>query len=260
MKYFTRIFFIGCSLNIFFLQLKFSSAQSFASLNHKPDFVYSLNYKPNLAYWKSYGTDAVGYIKSPLKWKGDDFALATFVIGSAALMYANDDLIMSGIQQRKTETSKKISSVIEPLGRGYVILGGMGAVYAGGLISGNKKVQHAALQGIKAGAITSAFTGLTKLISQRARPYQNFGPYHWTPLQGNESRSFFSGHTSYAFCAATMIAGYSHKTWVDVAAYTIATAIAFSRVHDYEHWASDVVIGAACGITISHFIMKKSHW
>lgn len=219
-----------------------------------------INYKPNLLYWKSYGTDIYDYLKAPMKWKGNEIANATFFLGAATLMYANDGLIMNGVQQNKTASTTEFDKYVEPLGRGYTVLGGMTACYLGGLVFKNEKLQRASLQAIKAGAITSLFTQATKLVTQRARPYQNLGPYYWNSLKSTDYRSFFSGHSSYAFCAATMVALYSKHKWVDIAAYTLASFVAFSRVNDYKHWGSDVFVGAIAGITISNFVFHSSRY
>ena len=243
---------------IFLSVIVLASVLSFQTLFAQNETAFK--YKPGLGYLKSFGTDTYNYLKAPLKWKGDNVAIATFIVGSTLLIYSGDEAISSGIQQMKSVASKKISSIVEPLGRGYTVIGGTGALYVAGLISKNKKIQRASLQALKVEAIGSVIVGATKFVSQRARPNQNLGPYYWSPLKENDYHSFFSGHATYAFCAASMIAQYSKKKWVDVVVYTLATAVAFSRVHDFKHWPTDVIIGSAFGITLSHNIFINTNW
>ena len=60
--------------------------------------------------------------------------------------------------------------------------------------------------------------------------------------------SFPSGHTLSSFLAATIIMHTNKK--LGIAAYIIATLIAFSRLYLYVHFPSDVIAGALIGITI----------
>jgi len=60
--------------------------------------------------------------------------------------------------------------------------------------------------------------------------------------------SFFSAHTSNIFTTATAFATCFKKTkWVPVLAYSAAGLVGICRIYNNEHWASDVLAGAACG-------------
>ncbi len=63
------------------------------------------------------------------------------------------------------------------------------------------------------------------------------------------SYSFPSGHTSYAFAAATCIAYYNRK-W-GVPAVVFAAIVGFSRMYLYVHWPTDVLAGAIIGTVIA---------
>jgi membrane-associated phospholipid phosphatase len=61
-----------------------------------------------------------------------------------------------------------------------------------------------------------------------------------------------------AFSVAEVFAQrYRHHKWVPYVAYTLATAISFSRVTTGAHFSSDVFIGAATGFAISHFDVMR---
>ena len=100
-----------------------------------------------------------------------------------------------------------------------------------------------------------------KAITRRARPseFPPNGAYNDTffathnTLLGKGS-SFPSGHAMMAFSVADVFAQrYRHHKWVPYVAYTLATALSFSRVTTGAHFPSDVFIGAAMGFSISHF-------
>ncbi len=76
--------------------------------------------------------------------------------------------------------------------------------------------------------------------------------------------SFPSGHTFFAFSAATICFIYNKK--LGVCMYILAALIAFSRLYLYVHFPTDVAFGAVLGILssigayyIEKLILKKEH-
>ncbi len=62
-----------------------------------------------------------------------------------------------------------------------------------------------------------------------------------------------SGHTSTCFAAASVLDElYGHK--VGIASYTLASLVATRQLDQRDHWASDIVFGAALGWTIGHTV------
>ena len=129
------------------------------------------------------------------------------------------------------------------------------ATTAGGRVGGTMLVLALLLiarQGRKRLALTllcgfSVQTGLTqalKHLTGRPRPVQFddctifFGP-------GYDYHSFPSGHASFAFLMATIVAAYYPRwRWV---AYALATVVAFGRVMLDRHFLSDVMVGGLVG-------------
>jgi membrane-associated phospholipid phosphatase len=108
---------------------------------------------------------------------------------------------------------------------------------------------------VKSEILLSALTFSLKYIAKEERPYS-----HDLALQGvsladrkKDKQAFVSmpsGHTSQAFCAATIVfREYRSKSiWYGVGAYTLATAVGLYRMINNQHWESDVLIGAGIGI------------
>jgi membrane-associated phospholipid phosphatase len=100
-----------------------------------------------------------------------------------------------------------------------------------------------------------------KAITRRARPseFPPNGAYNDTFFATHNSflgkgSAFPSGHAMMAFSVATVFAErYKRHKWVPYVAYTLATAISFSRVTTGSHFPSDVFIGAATGFAIAKF-------
>lgn len=105
-----------------------------------------------------------------------------------------------------------------------------------------------------------------KAITRRQRPSDvppggDFGDTFFnggkSPLHGS---SFPSGHSTAVWSVATVVAErYRHrgKPWIPVLAYTLATAISFSRITESAHFASDVWMGSAMGYTIAKYQTLK---
>lgn len=66
----------------------------------------------------------------------------------------------------------------------------------------------------------------------------------------SDNSSFPSRHTSWSFTASTILSNelYRYSPWWSVGAQAAASAIAYQRVASRNHYASDVIAGAAIGI------------
>lgn len=108
------------------------------------------------------------------------------------------------------------------------------ATYAWGRIFDQPKVSHFGMDLIQAQILTEVFVEPLKFATQRERP------------NGSNHLSFPSGHSAVTFATATVIE--RHLGWRKaLLGYAIATYVATSRLHDDQHWLSDVVFGAAVG-------------
>lgn len=96
-------------------------------------------------------------------------------------------------------------------------------------------------------AVACMLNGLAKDVSARRRP--NAG----LDATGSANRAFFSGHTTQAFSLATAagtvasLRGYPSAPWVWAGGMTLASAVGYLRVAGDQHWATDVLAGAAVG-------------
>lgn len=106
------------------------------------------------------------------------------------------------------------------------------------LFLGGHDGRDAALQGLKALAVTDAATTVVKYAVREKRPH------------GKTYTSFPSRHASAAFCMATVASEYDNS-W-SVPAYGAAVLIGWSRTETRSHYWWDVVAGAALG----HFVAK----
>ena len=101
------------------------------------------------------------------------------------------------------------------------------------------------------GLESTVVNGLLKSLVKRERPVAEFErPLH---LRVPLTSSFPSGHASAAFCAATLL---SDGDRLAPLYYATAAIAASSRVHVRIHHASDVVVGAAIGLTLGRLVRR----
>lgn len=100
------------------------------------------------------------------------------------------------------------------------------------------------------------FKEFAKAIFDRPRPYMYFDNFPYEEVgSGDWNASFFSGHTTLAFAAATfttyVFCKYKPESkWkipVIATSYTLAVATAGLRILSGNHFATDVAIGAVVG-------------
>lgn len=206
----------------------------------------------NSLYLKSYAYDTRNIITAPLQWQPKQYAAATLITTGIVALTFYDEAITKKFVQHQTHTTRQISSVLQPLGNELVVLGGSAGLYALGEILNDTKTSCAGMQNFKSVLISSAFIFGVKHLTHRARPYMNQGSKDWNLFSDKWSyTSFPSGHATFAFATATTLSQISKNKIVPVIAYSLASGIALSRIHDQKHWASDVLAGAAIGTAFS---------
>lgn len=147
---------------------------------------------------------------------------------------------------------------------GLRLLVNVGSDLAGGNVTSED--YHRTFWFYKSIVYTYSVTALAKNLVYRLRP------------DGSDGESFFSGHSSTAFCAASYCS-LELNAWFDrwettkaddnlrlmlkigstTALYAGATYVAYSRLHDEKHYFTDVAVGAVIG-TAMGTVMHHWQW
>lgn len=155
-----------------------------------------------------------------------------------------------------------VAEYAEPMGRGRYNLPFAGGLLVTGLVLHDKKLAKTGLACATAFLMNDFASTKLKSTFERRRPNTGY-PYNSFegPNGDDQNRSLPSSHTSNAFTTATVIASvYKDTKWVPPVAYGLASLVAFSRVYQDHHWASDVLAGAAVGFVCGKISVAGWNW
>jgi undecaprenyl-diphosphatase len=168
-------------------------------------------------------------------------------VAVTGVVMANDAWLTDKLQgTQDTPGLTTLAKIVQPLGNAAVVLPAALIVWQVAQHTGHPHVARRAFRVGAAATIAGVFTIGLKTSFGRWRPYESpDDPYKFDPFSGHAS--FPSGHSTVAFAAATALDRETSAGWVPWVVYPAASLVAWSRVHDLQHWTSDVVAGAAVG-------------
>lgn len=203
---------------------------------------------------------------APFFNRTDASLAAGFVAGTFGLAFADQDLAhaFQDPSLQESVTARRTAGFFEFMGHPAPGIIGLSLYGVGRFIIRDRHVAALGLHGLEALLVSAGATGIIKGVMGRARPYVQADtvPFDFgfgRGLMGREYRSFPSSHTSSAFAvAAFTTVEMSHlvdeKDWWPGWKYVIggamfggAAMVGMSRMYHDQHWASDVVAGAAIG-------------
>ncbi len=177
-------------------------------------------------------------------------------LGVVALASLLDEPLRDQLQAHRSRGKDDVARVFRRMGQpevyGTVALG----TIAVGILAGNDRIRRS---GERIGAsvlLAGTLVVIAKEVVGRRRPDLTGGAYRFKPFSGRDS--WPSGHTEMAFALATAIGDEVHSTPVSIGLYGAAALTGWSRLNDNKHWLSDVLAGAAVGITSAK--LMGGHW
>ncbi len=204
--------------------------------------------------------DDVAYIlTSPLRTDGKSALVLGGVAAGIGGLMAADKTIQRAFQKNRTNTNDDIADSLETIGFGRnVFIANAGLLGVGWLFRGYEeghKLMRTALVSLEAQLSTEGLAGLAKFAVGRARPDAGEGTQSYDPFEGFD-KSFPSSHAARTFAVAAVFAD-AYPQPIPFLAYAGAALISLSRIHLNEHFASDVVAGAALGIVIGKTLSRR---
>jgi membrane-associated phospholipid phosphatase len=123
----------------------------------------------------------------------------------------------------------------------------------------NERMTETGLLGSEAMVDAVAVDEVVKLCAFRERPNVDNAQGKFFIGSAGLDSSFISEHSIIAWSSAAVIAGEYHSKWVQLGVYTLAAGVSATRVMGREHFPSDVLLGAASGWLIGHYVFRAHH-
>ena len=208
--------------------------------------------------------------KTPLFVGKDALILGAFTLGTVAVAPL-DVAVAKRLQYPWVQANRFLKTSATGLRLlavpGSLITGA--ALYGIGRADGQRRLQALGLHSVESILIADVVGGTIKLVAGRARPYADIdNPADFQLFRGfsdDKYRSFPSGHTINAFAFASTLTRevqfwYPRSAvYVGTVFYGGATLMGLSRIYNNQHWASDVMGGAAIGTLIGIKVVKFTH-
>ncbi|MDB4913312.1 MAG: phosphoesterase PA-phosphatase related protein [Gemmatimonadetes bacterium] len=203
---------------------------------------------------------------------GTDGMLAVGFGFLTVAMFPADRHIAQSLQDPEVQANRFLSNTghgLEMIATpGAFVIGG--ALYSIGRFGGHKDLEDLGWHGTESVLLASGVTTILKGVLGRARPYVagDSNAHDFKFFRGfadADRQSFPSGHTTAAFAAASSVTAELRRVWpkstwfAAPALYGGATLVGLSRMYHNNHWASDVVLGAAIGTFSGLKVVRYSH-
>lgn len=153
-------------------------------------------------------------------------------------------------QDHRSPTTRGLAAGAKVLGDGRLVVPLSGLLWGLGAYREHSRLSRASINALEAWSLAQLVTQTGKYTLGRARPYREEGELAFTgfALRDDDYRSFPSGHSSTAWGILPAYAmEYHDLPWLRASLYALAAATSLSRVHDDQHWLSDVVFSAGVG-------------
>ena len=194
-------------------------------------------------------------VKAPLSWDVRDWEKAAAVGIVFGGLLASDRTIDTEIRRYRSPATDQLSRATTPFGATYAV-GISVALLAGGFVANEAGVRDTGRDAIEASLLSALLTNLVlKPVAGRERPFVSNGRTDFDAFSSNAS--FPSGHATEAFAVAAVVSRHAEGWVVPTLSYTLASLVAFDRMNDHVHFASDVFFGAVIGMGIGRFVTRR---
>lgn len=180
--------------------------------------------------------------------------VAFFGVGIGALMIL-DEIVWQAVSDAHGSDGTMLLEPYRAMGDGAAMALVSGGTLLAGWATGDEKLTRTGERLVATFALAAGAVHVTKFVFGRSRPSDGEGALSFNP--GTPGSSFYSGHATMAFAMATALSEEIDHTAATVILYSAASLAGYSRMHDNQHWLSDVVAGAVMGIASAKFVYGR---
>lgn len=181
---------------------------------------------------------------------------AALVAGAIGITSLADRRVDTWVQDRRSSGSDDLARAFRHGGQPELTVGIPAALFLTGVITRRPALERRGERVLASVLLAGLATGAIKVGVGRLRPTDATDQYVFRPFTSNDA--FPSGHTTMAFALAASLSDEIHRPWATTLLYAGASGTAWSRLNDHKHWLSDVLAGAAVGITAGK--MMEGRW
>lgn len=242
---------------IFLILLLFASMMANSQSAFEVDS-YGCDVLLSKKYLKSYCSSGLTVLEQPLHYDWKDWTVFGCVAATTTLAFVYDEEIFNFVDDIFGDSqSKTISKYTDVFGEELFIVPSIAITYAISAINKDCRLRNMSLAVLQSFVYAEVASAGLKVLTCRLRPQVSSSSGEWLgPFATFESTSFPSGHAMRSFALATTVSGfYPDKKWVGALSYSLAAATSLGRVVGKDHWASDVVVGAALGYFIGRGVV-----
>jgi hypothetical protein len=198
--------------------------------------------------------DQIPIWTSPLRIRTHDLIwLLPLGVGTGVALVTDTD-VMRNVSHDPTFNKDSVNASNMLLGGQIAIPVGL---YGVGLLKGDAHARETGVLSAEAVVDSVVVEEVAKIIFRRERPLHNNAAGDFFAPSVGANGSFPSSHSMLAWTLAGVIAGEYPSKRVQLGVYSIASGVSLTRVIGQEHFPSDVLVGAAAGWLIGHYVSEK---
>jgi membrane-associated phospholipid phosphatase len=196
-------------------------------------------------------------VRAPVCFYRNDWLVTAGVLGVGGLLYVFDEDITRAALRNEDEPVfdqvLDVGTFFEPVG----LMGNTNVWFAAGAVTsyfaGWDRPKRMFTELLYSQWIAGLLRAASRELVGRSRPHQEQGS---RSFEAGDGTSFPSGHASTVFQVATVLS--HHIDWFPARAalYGAAGAVAWQRIADRQHWASDVWLAAVSGWAIAKLVVR----
>jgi membrane-associated phospholipid phosphatase len=181
-------------------------------------------------------------------------------IGTAV---AFDEEAREAALSNRTHSLDRLARLVNPLGTARRLVPALAIVYAGAKLTSHDSLARGTLNSAAGYVASDVVESLLKPIVGRERPSVAGNSRRFHPFASSgDWHSFPSAHVAHITSIVEAASMQTHSDVISAAGDVLISLMAWDRIYEDQHWASDVVATVALSSIVSGTTVRwvESHW